>query len=91
MTPSHECAWSQSDGWNAELGPGSYARVSPNGCDNDKSLCEVKSCGLRAGDLSSMTVPAGLRVTLFDQPDFKGNKVEITGPSGANDNVRRFF
>ncbi len=77
----------QGNGWNSDLSIGSYARVAPQSCDNDKSLCEVKSCGIQAGDLSSLTIPAGLKVTLFDQPEFKGNKMELKGPMNANDIV----
>ncbi len=46
------------------LGPGSYTGGA---------------MGLTTNDLSSVRVPSGLRLTIYDLPDFQGEQLTITG------------
>lgn len=46
----------------------------------------MRNCGLRAGDMSSVDIPPGMTVTLFDQSNFKGRKLVLKGPMDANGN-----
>jgi hypothetical protein len=80
----------QVNGWTASLGVGSYSQIG-NTCVNDKGLCTVESCGLPAGDLSDMAIPAGLKVTLYDKPNFSGNSLVIQGPTNPDTMVRSFL
>jgi hypothetical protein len=75
------------DGWTFEtnydyamLGVGDYPYLSKEHCDNDKDLCIVEPCGIKPNTISSVKVPAGLAVTLYDRPNYQGESVTYYGP-----------
>ena len=71
----------RSGGWEAKLGQGRFSRLGGGGtCDNDADLCVIKGCSLVGEQLSSLTVPSGLEVVLFDQPAFAGVSSSYVGP-----------
>jgi len=83
-------------GWSVTLHPGSYPRFEEGSCDDDAGMCVIKSCGMRYADLSSLSIPSGLKVTLYDQPNFGGASIDFSGPQdigclvakGWNDRAR---
>jgi hypothetical protein len=71
----------RSGGWQASLGMGKFSRLAGGGtCDNDADLCVVAGCSLVGQQLSSLTVPSGLEVVLYDQPNFGGQSSSFVGP-----------
>eukprot|EP00285_Hemiselmis_virescens_P011749 CAMPEP_0173393108 /NCGR_PEP_ID=MMETSP1356-20130122/21915_1 /TAXON_ID=77927 ORGANISM="Hemiselmis virescens, Strain PCC157" /NCGR_SAMPLE_ID=MMETSP1356 /ASSEMBLY_ACC=CAM_ASM_000847 /LENGTH=1129 /DNA_ID=CAMNT_0014351075 /DNA_START=21 /DNA_END=3410 /DNA_ORIENTATION=+ len=73
-------------GWTSQLGKGDYGRIGAHSCDDDARLCQQKNCGLRARDMSSMDIPKGMTVTIYDQPNFRGRSATFSGPMDANKN-----
>ena len=67
-------------GWKASFGSGSFRNLDDKVCDNDKKLCEVRPCNARPNSLTSLKIPAGKSITLFDQVDFKGSSITLYGP-----------
>jgi len=72
-------------GWKAVLGEGEFRNLDAQVCDNDKKLCEVKPCNARPNSLSSLKIPGGLAVTLYDDKDFKGASMTLYGPKDISD------
>jgi len=77
-------AMGRPDGWVSQLGAGRYASVGVDSCDNDEKVCVQRNCGVVGADMSSMDIPEGMTVTLYDQQGFKGNKKVFKGPMDAN-------
>ena len=80
-------------GWKAVLGSGEFRNLDEKVCDNDKLMCEVKPCNAKPNSLSSMKIPGGLAVTLYDSVDFKGDSITLYGPkdlSNLNAHHRRW-
>jgi len=67
-------------GRRGDLYQGEYPKLSAASCDNDSEQCRVDSCSVPPGALSSMSIPAGVRVTLFSQYFFGGSTRAFTGP-----------
>uniref|UniRef100_A0A7S0V820 SRCR domain-containing protein n=1 Tax=Hemiselmis tepida TaxID=464990 RepID=A0A7S0V820_9CRYP len=67
-------------GRRGDLYQGEYPKLSDATCDNDAGQCRVGSCSVPPAALSSMSVPAGVRVTLFSQYFFGGQSRSFTGP-----------
>jgi hypothetical protein len=72
-------------GWKAVLGPGEFRNLDAKVCDNDKKLCEVKPCNAKPNSLSSLKIPGGLAVTLYDNVDFGGTSITFYGPKDMSD------
>lgn len=72
-------------GWKAVLGEGEFRNLDEKVCDNDVKLCEVKPCNAKPNSLSSMKIPGGLAVTLYDDVDFKGVSITLYGPKDLSD------
>jgi len=72
-------------GWKAVLGVGEFRNLDAKVCDNDKKLCEVKPCNARPNSLTSLKIPGGLAVTLYDDKDFKGTSITLYGPKDISD------
>ena len=70
--------------WQSQLGKGDYARLSRASCDDDRGLCQVRNCGVIGTDMSSMDIPKGMKVTMYDQTDFRGRSMTFSGPMDAN-------
>ena len=72
-------------GWKAVLGSGEFRNLDEKVCDNDKKLCEVKPCNAKPNSLTSLKIPGGLAVTLYDKTDFGGMSVTLYGPKDIPD------
>ena len=75
-------------GWTTQLGEGEFRNLDAKVCDNDKTLCEVKPCNAKPNSLSSLKIPGGLAVTLYDKVDFGGASITIYGPKDI-DNLNK--
>ena len=67
-------------GWKAQIGAGSFRNLHRKVCDNDKKMCEVKPCNARPNSLTSLKIPSGLAVTIYDHEDFRGQSLTLYGP-----------
>ena len=77
----HEnCGGVNGGGWQAALPVGGYASLQGGTCDNDKDMCIVPNCQVKPKSLSSMEVPSGLEISLFERKDFRGKHMTYTGP-----------
>ena len=72
-------------GWKAVLGVGEYRNLDKNVCDNDKKLCEVKPCNAEPNALTSLKIPGGVSVILYDEKDFRGLSITLYGPRDIQD------
>ena len=82
---------SQQNPQKAFLYEGEYSSPNWNTCDNDQKMCEVKRCQLRQNDVSSLYIPAGMKVVLYTKTDFGGDKLELSGPTNADDSCLTNF
>uniref|UniRef100_A0A7S0W757 Uncharacterized protein n=1 Tax=Hemiselmis tepida TaxID=464990 RepID=A0A7S0W757_9CRYP len=77
-------AMGRPDGWVSQLGAGRFAKLGKDTCDDDSKVCVQRNCGVVGADMSSLQIPDGMTVTLFDQEGFKGSSKTLKGPKDAN-------
>jgi hypothetical protein len=67
-------------GWRADLYEGSYPQLVKGKMENDALGCTVEHNEVLPGSVSSMEIPKGIKVTLFDEYFFGGQSRSFTGP-----------
>eukprot|EP00960_Hanusia_phi_P050765 760407-Hanusia_phi.AAC.2 len=67
-------------GWKTSFSIGRYSEFGGGECDDDLGMCTHLNCPFQPNQLSSMEVPAGLKVTLFSRKYFRGSHITFVGP-----------